>query len=170
MPITNYLTINQRATLNDLLVQIGMQNSINYSAASNMLNASVMVPNDPAPLVPKTLSFTEITEGLDAATVNKLSADGLVDSFKTAVDGQQHARIDEILAWWTKGSILTGEEAATLEALTSATMPDPNWPEFVPGPSLFKSAFPGFVVNIEGVNYEETCHPLLVKEARGDYS
>lgn len=164
---TNYLNFSQRSALETLLRATGKDTSLNFDATSNFLNAPQQIPN---PVeqgdIPQAISFAQITEGLEASTIGKISGDGLAGEFKAAVDAQDHDKVAEVIAWWTKGAVLTEGELGTLTALTSATMPDPAWSATVPGPSLFAQAIPNFYCVIDGVGVSQ-CHPLLVKEALG---
>lgn len=164
---TNYLNFSQRSALETLLRATGKDTSLDFDATSNYLNAPQQIPNPTEQgTVPQVISFTDITDGLESSTVGKLNAMGLVGEFKAAVDTQNHTKIDEVIAWWTKGAVLTEGELSTLTALTSATMPDPDWDATVAAPSLFAQAIPNFYCVIDGVGVSQ-CHPLLVKEALG---
>lgn len=164
---TNYLSFSQRSALETLLRATGKSTSLDFDGTTNFLNAPQKVPN-PTPQgdVPQAITFGQITAGLEASTVAKLSGNGLIGEFKAAVDTQNHARIDAVIDWWTKGSVLTEGELSTLTALTSATMPDPSWQPTVDGLSLFAQAMPNFYCVIDGTGVSQ-CHPLLVKEAMG---
>lgn len=173
MPATNYLTWQQRALLDSIVTKYGYTNT-NYSAHSNALNAPTVVANDPAPQVPRTLSLQDITDGLQPATVKKLAASGCFSSFLDGLSTQNHDNVSEIIAVWEKAGDFTTEEIASLQQLTSQTMPQPGWPATKLGPSIWQAEFyaiyPTFAANVDGSVYTDQCHPLFVKEARGDAS
>ncbi len=164
---TQYMSFSQRTALETLLRAAGLDVSLDFDRTSNILNTKQKIPNPtPQGTVPQAISFDQITAGLEASTVQKLCGNGLVGEFSAAVDAQAHAKITQIIGFWSKGSILTVDEIATVTALTSATMPDPSWPPTIDGKTPFDQALPNFECYIDNTKVTQ-CHPALVKEALG---
>lgn len=173
MPATQFLTWQQRALLDSILTKYGFSNQ-NYSAHSNALNAPTEVPNDPAPQIPRELSLQEITDGVQPATAKKINSSGFAGDFTSAIRSQNHTGTEEVIAFWEKSGDFTTEEITTLTTLTGQTMPQPGWPATKPGPSIWATEFfaiyTAFTASVDGSTYSDQCHPLFVKEARGDVS
>lgn len=178
MAIKNYLTIPQRITLGNMITSHGLNVAPRtldaYSIASNTLNTPQPVDNGPAPLIDRPLSINDIKNGLESATLSKIDKSGVFSDFFKAVTTANHQAALEVVAFWAETGEYTEAEITALNTLCSTQMPDPSWPATVPGPSWWESEFyalyPTFSANIDGINVTDKCHPLLIKEAIGDYS
>ena len=74
---------------------------------------------------------------------------------------------------WEATQKFTEAEIAALNTLCSTKMPDPSHPQRSQvrwWESEFYALYPTFSANIDGINVTDKCHPLLIKEAIGDYS
>lgn len=178
MAITHYLDINQRVTLANMItshnLNVAPRTLDAYSTASNDLNTPQQVDNGPAPLVDRPLSIDDIKAGVEAATLAKIADSGAFDAFFAAVKSGDHSNALKVVEIWEATQKFTEAEIAALNTLCSTKMPDPSHPPTVPGPSWWESEFyalyPTFSANIDGINVTDKCHPLLIKEAIGDYS
>lgn len=170
---TNYMSFEQRATVVALLNTNGYGTSRDYDTIVNVFNQASLVPNDPAPIIPQNLNWPSIKAGIEQATLSKMDESTAFDRFLGAVKVQDRDTVAEVIGIWQDVGKFTEAEIGLLNSLTSATMPDPNWPPLKFGPSIwqagFLSVYRGFAPIIDGLVITQ-CHKALLKEAKGDYS
>lgn len=158
-----YLTTEQKATLNQLLVDNELTAVDEFSAA-NKLNEPTYI-TIAGQSVPKTFTWPQVMGCMtpsQALAVLNLPA---VTTIITHVNNQDRSA----LAFWVQGlrytEIITDVEVGKIQTLFSQTETSPDRIE--EGPSLFAQGFPGFRVEIGGAGYVEKCHAELIVEARG---
>lgn len=106
-----------------------------FDEVLKLLTEKPLVPNPkPAPQVPAPVDKAEVLSLVPQASIQAADYEALL-AFGRAADANDHQTLSLQLQVWLMKGWLTPDVAAKLKPVLERTIPDPNWPKQVPGPS-----------------------------------